>query len=113
MDAATDEQTNESQGQAPPPLPVAESESQPQSQGGDGDEEDDSRKVEEELVAKAQKLMDKITSAPDNPKPTVLHALASILEDQESKYSYSTSFGCYRLILFLIFGVSLYIDELQ
>ncbi|XP_019415003.1 PREDICTED: DDB1- and CUL4-associated factor homolog 1-like isoform X1 [Lupinus angustifolius] len=41
---------------------------------------------EEELVAKVNKLMDKITSSIDNPKPTVLHALASILENQESRY---------------------------
>ncbi|KAE9609201.1 putative transcription factor WD40-like family [Lupinus albus] len=50
------------------------------------DEEDDSKKEEEELVAKVNKLMDKITASPDNPKPTVLHALASILETQESRY---------------------------
>ncbi|KAL2346826.1 hypothetical protein Fmac_000826 [Flemingia macrophylla] len=50
------------------------------------DEEDDSKKDEDELVAKVNKLMDKITSAPDNPKATVLHALASILETQESRY---------------------------
>ncbi|XP_019416933.1 PREDICTED: DDB1- and CUL4-associated factor homolog 1-like [Lupinus angustifolius] len=50
------------------------------------DEEDDSKKEEEELVAKVNKLMDKITASPDNPKPTVLHALASILENQESRY---------------------------
>nr|KYP57208.1 Protein VPRBP [Cajanus cajan] len=50
------------------------------------DEEEDSKKEEEELIAKVNKLMDKITSAPDNPKATVLHALASILETQESRY---------------------------
>lgn len=51
------------------------------------EEEEDSSKMEEkELIAKVNKLMDKITSSPDNPKPTVLHALASILETQESRY---------------------------
>ncbi|PPR90867.1 hypothetical protein GOBAR_AA29811 [Gossypium barbadense] len=35
-------------------------------------------------MAKAQALMEKITSSPDNPNPTVLHALASLLETQES-----------------------------
>ncbi|XP_027354388.1 DDB1- and CUL4-associated factor homolog 1 isoform X2 [Abrus precatorius] len=49
-------------------------------------EEEDSKKEEEELIAKVNKLMENITSAPDNPKPTVLHALASILETQESRY---------------------------
>ncbi|KAL5144994.1 DDB1- and CUL4-associated factor 1 [Glycine soja] len=50
------------------------------------DEEEDSKKEEEELIAKVNKLMEKITSAPDNPNATVLHALASILEVQESRY---------------------------
>ncbi|KAL2655465.1 hypothetical protein AAZV13_04G067900 [Glycine max] len=48
------------------------------------DEEEDSQK--EEVIAKVNKLMEKITSAPDNPNATVLHALASILEAQESRY---------------------------
>ncbi|XP_051137057.1 DDB1- and CUL4-associated factor homolog 1 [Andrographis paniculata] len=38
------------------------------------------------LIAKAQSLMDKITANPDNPNPNVLHALATILEAQESRY---------------------------
>lgn len=42
------------------------------------------------LMSKAQKLMDKITSSPDNPNPSVLHALASILETQESRYMEET-----------------------
>ncbi|KAL9313352.1 hypothetical protein ACSQ67_018804 [Phaseolus vulgaris] len=50
------------------------------------DEDDDSKKEEDELITKVNKLMEKITSAPDNPKATVLHALASILETQESRY---------------------------
>lgn len=79
-----DEQDN--QNQVPPPPPVADSLSQPQPQEGAGEEEDASKKEEDELVSKALSLMEKITSAPDNPKPTVLHALASILETQEFRY---------------------------
>ncbi|CAB4297178.1 unnamed protein product [Prunus armeniaca] len=91
MEAAMDEQPTLGQGQAqppappPPPPPAPES----QSQGGedeDDDEEEEVKNEDDELVAKAQKLMDKITSAPDNPNPTVLHALASLLETQESRY---------------------------
>ncbi|XP_058785819.1 DDB1- and CUL4-associated factor homolog 1 [Vicia villosa] len=52
----------------------------------DEEEEDPSKMEEEELIAKVNKLMDKITSSPDNPKPNVLHALASILETQETRY---------------------------
>ncbi|KAK8343200.1 hypothetical protein V6Z12_A08G284800 [Gossypium hirsutum] len=48
------------------------------------EEEEEGRKEDEELMAKAQALMEKITSSPDNPNPTVLHALASLLETQES-----------------------------
>ncbi|XP_048438328.1 DDB1- and CUL4-associated factor homolog 1-like [Pyrus x bretschneideri] len=96
MEAAMDEQQNLGQVQgeegeagppAPPPPPAA-----PESQSQGGEEEEDEEEEEEvkneydELAAKAQKLMDKITAAPDNPNPTVLHALASLLETQESRY---------------------------
>ncbi|KAM1776862.1 hypothetical protein ACFX11_043606 [Malus domestica] len=99
MEAAMDEQQNLGQGQGeegepgtpvppPPPPPAAAPESQ--SQGGeeeeDEEEEEEVKNEGDELVAKAQKLMDKITAAPDNPSPTVLHALASLLETQESRY---------------------------
>lgn len=54
--------------------------------GESGGGEDETKKVEEELMAKAQKLMEKITSSPDNPNPSVLHALSSLFEIQESLY---------------------------
>ncbi|KAL8156698.1 hypothetical protein AgCh_001704 [Apium graveolens] len=38
----------------------------------------------------AQRLMDKITSSSDNPDSSVLHALASLLETQESRYMEDT-----------------------
>lgn len=57
-----------------------------ESGGGGGGGEDETKKVEEELMAKAQKLMEKITSSPDNPNPSVLHALSSLFEIQESLY---------------------------
>ncbi|KAJ7958685.1 DDB1- and CUL4-associated factor-like 1 [Quillaja saponaria] len=79
-----DEQSNQNQAQAEapqPPTPVEE----PQSQGGGGEEEE-TRKEDDELIAKANKLMDMITAAPDNPNATVLHALASLLETHESRY---------------------------
>lgn len=77
------------QGQAdppPPPPPPAVAESQ--SQGGEDDEEEEEAKNEDdELMAKAQKLMEKTTASPDNPSPAVLHALASLLETQEARYA--------------------------
>lgn len=79
----------ENQNQAPPPLPVAESQSQ---QEGDGEEEDASKKEEDEMISMALSLMEKITSAPDNPKATVLHSLASILEIEESRYVFHLLF---------------------
>ncbi|KAI4337391.1 hypothetical protein L6164_015815 [Bauhinia variegata] len=79
---------NQGQGQAPTPLPVAEPQSQPQSL--DGEEED-------ELIAKAHKLMDNITSAPDNPKPIVLHALATILEKQELRYMEDNGYSSFNV----------------
>ncbi|XP_061347749.1 DDB1- and CUL4-associated factor homolog 1 isoform X2 [Gastrolobium bilobum] len=88
-----DDESNRSHGQAPPSPPPPE----PHSYDGDGEEDDDdddeeeeeveeSKKEEEEMIAKVNKLMERITGASDNPKPTVLHALASILETQESRY---------------------------
>ncbi|KAF8404224.1 hypothetical protein HHK36_009106 [Tetracentron sinense] len=49
-------------------------------------EEPKNESEDESLLSKAQKLMDKITSSPENPNPKVLHALASMLETQESRY---------------------------
>lgn len=41
---------------------------------------------EDELIEKAQKLMDSITAGANNPNPTILHALSHILESKESLY---------------------------
>lgn len=65
------------------PQPQAQSQSQSQREG---EEVDETKKEEEELIEKAQKWIDKITSSPDNPNPTLLHALSSLLETQESLY---------------------------
>ncbi|CAL1361805.1 unnamed protein product [Linum trigynum] len=84
----------------PPVPPASESgdggQAGPQSQGGNGDggrgggtrddEQETKKEEEEELIDRAQSLMDKITPVPDNPSPAVLHALASLLETQESLY---------------------------
>lgn len=67
---------------------AAEPQQLPEAGGGIGAEE------EELLVAKAQSLMDRITAAADNPSPTVLQALASLLESQESRYILALSLAC-------------------
>ncbi|KAF3943041.1 hypothetical protein CMV_030361 [Castanea mollissima] len=79
--------------EAQPPQPPPVSESQPQSQVEEEEEDDEEEEEEEEprneddeLIAKAQKLMEKITSSPENPSSSALHALASLLETQESRY---------------------------
>ncbi|KAK9153389.1 hypothetical protein Sjap_000869 [Stephania japonica] len=41
---------------------------------------------DEALLSRANDFMAKITSSPANPSPKVLHALASILDTQESRY---------------------------
>ncbi|KAL5850013.1 hypothetical protein ACOSQ4_008026 [Xanthoceras sorbifolium] len=56
------------------------------SQGQNGGGEEETKTEEEELMAKAQRLMDKITSSADSPNPTLLHALSSLFEIQESLY---------------------------
>ncbi|XP_042461154.1 DDB1- and CUL4-associated factor homolog 1-like [Zingiber officinale] len=57
----------------------------------DAPAESEERKVESEedeeaLVARAQKLMDKLLDTLENPNPKLLYALASMLEAQESRY---------------------------
>lgn len=76
-----DDRENQTQAEALAPA----AESQPQSQGEE-DGEEQARNEDDKLIANAQKLMEKITSSPENPSPFVLHALASILETQESRY---------------------------
>ncbi|KAK4756656.1 hypothetical protein SAY87_006783 [Trapa incisa] len=61
---------------------VSASEQAHQPEAGDGVEAEE----EDLLVAKAQSFIDRITAAADNPSPTVLHALATLLESQESQY---------------------------
>ena len=81
--------------EAQPPQPPPVSESQPQSQAEEEEddkkeeEEEEPRNEDDELIAKAQKLMEKITSSPENPSSSALHALASLLETQESRYAFS------------------------
>lgn len=47
---------------------------------GEGEAEADA------LTERAQSLMARITSSQHNPNPRVLHALASLLETEESRY---------------------------
>ncbi|KAK4746979.1 hypothetical protein SAY87_026016 [Trapa incisa] len=61
---------------------VSSAEPGQQSEAGGGIDAEE----EDLLVAKVQSLMDRIIAAVDNPNPTVLHALASLLESQESQY---------------------------
>lgn len=77
-----DEQANQAQAEAQPPA----EEPPAQAQGGEEEEEEEAKNEDDELIAKAQKLMEKITSSSENPSPLVLHALASVLETQESRY---------------------------
>lgn len=53
---------------------------------------------DEALVARAQKLIGKIVDTQENPNPRLLHALASILEAQESR------FVPYFVIFYLVIG---------
>lgn len=72
MEAPTDA---EPQTQPEPSAPAA-------AEGAEERQEEDENDV---LMAKAQSLIDKITASPENPSPNVLHALATILETQESR----------------------------
>ncbi|XP_073276803.1 DDB1- and CUL4-associated factor homolog 1-like isoform X1 [Primulina huaijiensis] len=50
-------------------------------------QEEDANEV---LVSKAQALMDRIVANHENPNPNALHALATILETEESRYTEDT-----------------------
>ncbi|CAB79834.1 putative protein [Arabidopsis thaliana] len=56
------------------------------STGEPNPEEGEEQSVEDELIAKAQKLMEDITSVANNPNPNILHALSQLLESQESLF---------------------------
>uniref|UniRef100_A0A7N0U836 LisH domain-containing protein n=1 Tax=Kalanchoe fedtschenkoi TaxID=63787 RepID=A0A7N0U836_KALFE len=58
-----------------------------------GNRHDDEAEREELLIARAQKLMDKITASSDNPDPRLLHALASIVEREEARYMEKTGYS--------------------
>lgn len=100
-----DEQPTQAQGQGqeppPPPSSLPPTVPESQSQGGEDEEEEEEPKNEDdELMAKAQKLMEKIAASPDNPNPTVLHALASLLETQEARYVVFSTFFVFLFFLF-------------
>lgn len=64
----------------------AEPQAQPEPSASAAAEEERQEEDENDvLMAKAQSLVDKITANPENPSPNVLHALATILETQESR----------------------------
>lgn len=65
--------------QPPPPSDISVAAEEPEEEDEDEDEDD-------ALISKAQKFMEFITSSPDNPNPKALHALASLLETQESRF---------------------------
>lgn len=54
--------------------------------GEGGQQEGENQSVDDELIEKAQKLMEKITSADNNPNPKILHALSHLLESEEALY---------------------------
>lgn len=88
---------------APPPAAAEQGEVQM-------NKEDDEKLKNELVLIQAQRLMDKITSSSENPNPSVLHALASILETQESRSIYTPSpnmhSNCDCFIYSLCFDIS-------
>ncbi|EPS66892.1 hypothetical protein M569_07884, partial [Genlisea aurea] len=70
---------DEAHPQAEPSQPLAVSGEETQVNREDVDEN-------EVLWAKAQSLIEKITANADNPSPSVLHALSTLIETQEARY---------------------------
>ncbi|KAI8547754.1 hypothetical protein RHMOL_Rhmol07G0220000 [Rhododendron molle] len=92
----------------PPPPPPAAPPVEEEEEEGEEEEEQEEEEISEDesLMVKAQALMEKITSSPDNPNPNVLHALSSIFETQESR---SPSFLSLSLSLSLYLFIYIYI----
>ncbi|KAI3690306.1 hypothetical protein L2E82_48286 [Cichorium intybus] len=101
MEAAADDFQTEGAAAPPPPSPPPpeptppveedeEDEEYEEEEEEDDEDEEETNNEDEILIAKAQGLIDKITASPDNPKPVCLHALASILENQEDRYMEAT-----------------------
>ncbi|GAV63643.1 hypothetical protein CFOL_v3_07161 [Cephalotus follicularis] len=55
------------------------------------EEEEEEGSEDEELTGTANRIMDKITASVHNPSPSLLHALASLLQTQESLYMKSNA----------------------
>lgn len=70
------------------PSGAGEGQGESQQGEGEGEGEGDGEDESEVLIGKAQGLMDKITANPENPSPSTLHALSSILETQEARYAF-------------------------
>lgn len=68
-------------------VPTEEHEEEEGEEAGGG-EEDEEEAESEGLIIKAQALMEKITALPDNPNPNTIHALSSLFETQEARYSF-------------------------
>lgn len=80
--------------------------------GEGGQQEEETQSVDDELIEKAQKLMEKITSAANNPNPNILHNLSHLLESQESLYvpflaQLSVSLLDFVFIFVLVFSLTL------
>ncbi|KAL2925727.1 DDB1- and CUL4-associated factor-like protein 1 [Bienertia sinuspersici] len=80
--------SSQSQSQHPeePPPPQPPSSAEHEEEEDDEEDEEEEEDEDDGLMTKAQKFMELITSSPDNPNPKALHALASLLESQESRY---------------------------
>ncbi|XP_021715939.1 DDB1- and CUL4-associated factor homolog 1-like [Chenopodium quinoa] len=77
---------SQTQSQPPPSPPPPPEIPEGSGAGEDVDDDDEDDEEDDGLGLKAQKFMEMITSSPDNPNPKALHALASLLETQESRY---------------------------
>lgn len=99
-----DEQSNDAEGpgdepMVPSPSPAPPARAETQSQEGRGEEDEEEVKNEDdELIARAHKLMERITASSDNPNPTFLHALATLLETLESRFVFIVVLICFEFV---------------
>lgn len=71
----------------PPAADTGAADEERRQEAGGEDEEESNENENEALIFKAQALMDKITANAENPNPNTLHALSSLLENEESRYT--------------------------
>lgn len=68
--------------------PVPDSQQSAEASGSEDPPKNEAETEAELLLSRAQKIIDKIMANHSNPRPNLFHALASMMETQESRFGF-------------------------